>query len=67
MAAGVVLMQQVHDIDRYRDEYLPGLRPLLWKPGADVPVAGLGAVPAEGEPPNSREASGRLTAGLAAR
>jgi hypothetical protein len=27
MAAYLVLMQQVHDVDRYRDEYLLGLRP----------------------------------------
>jgi uncharacterized protein (DUF1330 family) len=53
MAAYLVLMQQVHDIDRYRAEYLPGLRPFLTKYGADVLVAGFDAEPAEGEPPNS--------------
>lgn len=41
MAAYLIVMQQVHDIDRYREEYLPGLRPFLRKHGA------------EGEPPNS--------------
>jgi uncharacterized protein (DUF1330 family) len=53
MAAYLVLMQQVHDVDRYRDEFLPGLRPLLQRYGAEVLVAGFGAQPAEGEPPNS--------------
>jgi uncharacterized protein (DUF1330 family) len=53
MAAYLVLMQQVHDIDRYRTEYLPGLRPFLKKYGAEVLVAGFDAEPAEGEPPNS--------------
>jgi hypothetical protein len=43
MAAYLVLMQQVHDIERYRDEYLPGLRPFLRKHGAEVPVAGFGS------------------------
>ena len=53
MAAYLVLMQQVDDIDRYRAEYLPGLRPFLEKYGAEVLVAGFDAEPAEGEPPNS--------------
>lgn len=53
MAAYLVLMQEVHDIDRYRAEYLPGVRPLLEKYGAEVLVAGFDAEPAEGEPPNS--------------
>jgi uncharacterized protein (DUF1330 family) len=53
MAAYLVRMQQVDDVDRYRDEYLPGLRPFLAKYGAEVSVAGFDAEPAEGEPPNS--------------
>jgi uncharacterized protein (DUF1330 family) len=53
MAAYLVLMQEVHDVDRYRNEYLPLMRPLLKKHGAEVPVAGLDTEPAEGEPPNS--------------
>jgi uncharacterized protein (DUF1330 family) len=53
MAVYLVLMQQVHDIDRYRAEYLPGLRPFLEKYGAEVLVAGFDAEPAEGQPPNS--------------
>jgi uncharacterized protein (DUF1330 family) len=53
MAAYLVLMQEVHDVDRYRNEYLPGLRPLLKKHGAEVLVAGFEAEPAEGDPPNS--------------
>lgn len=53
MVSYLVLMQQVHDVDRYRTEYLPGLRPFLKKYGAEVLVAGFDAEPAEGEPPNS--------------
>ena len=53
MAAYFVLMQQVDDIVRYRNEYLPGVRPLLKKHGAEVLVAGFEAEAAEGEPPNS--------------
>lgn len=53
MAAYLVLMQQVDDVDRYRNEYLPRLRPFLTKYGAEVLVTGLDAEPAEGEPPNS--------------
>jgi uncharacterized protein (DUF1330 family) len=53
MAAYLVLMQQVDDVDRYRDEYLSGLRPFLAKYAAEVLVAGFDAEPAEGEPPNS--------------
>lgn len=53
MAAYLVLMQQVNDVERYRTEYLPGLRPFLAKYDAEVLVAGFDAEPAEGEPPNS--------------
>jgi uncharacterized protein (DUF1330 family) len=53
MAAYLVLMQEVHDVDRYRNEYLPGVRPFLQKYGAELLVAGFDAEPAEGEPPNS--------------
>jgi uncharacterized protein (DUF1330 family) len=53
MAAFVVLMQQVEDIDRYRDEYIPGVMPFLAKHGAEVLVASFDASAAEGEPPNS--------------
>ena len=53
MAAYLVLMQQVDDVDRYRNEYLPGLRPFLAKYGGEVLVAGFDAEPAEGEPRNS--------------
>jgi uncharacterized protein (DUF1330 family) len=48
MAGYLVLMQQVDDIDRYRSEYLPGVRPLLRKHGGEVVVAGFDAEPAEG-------------------
>ncbi len=53
MAAYLVLMQEVHDVDRYRNEYLPGWRPFLKRHGAEVLVPGFDAEPAEGEPPNS--------------
>jgi uncharacterized protein (DUF1330 family) len=53
MAAYLVLMQEVDDVDRYRSEYLPGVVPLLQKHGAEVLVAGFDAEAAEGEPPNS--------------
>lgn len=53
MSAYLVLMQQVDDVDRYRAEYLPALRPFLTKHGAEVLVAGFDAEPAEGTPPNS--------------
>jgi uncharacterized protein (DUF1330 family) len=53
MAAYLVLMQEVDDVDRYRNEYLPGVRPFLQKHGAEILVAGFDAEPAEGEPPNS--------------
>jgi uncharacterized protein (DUF1330 family) len=46
-------MQQVDDIDRYRNEYLPGVGPLLTKHGAEVLVRGFEAESAEGQPPNS--------------
>jgi uncharacterized protein (DUF1330 family) len=53
MAAYFVLMQQVDDIDRYRDEYIRDVRPLLRKHGAEVLVTGFTFVAAEGHPPNS--------------
>jgi len=53
MAAYLVLMQQVDDVDRYRIEYLPGLRPFPARYGGEVLVAGFDAESAEGEPPNS--------------
>jgi hypothetical protein len=36
MAAYLVLMQEIHDVDRYRNEYLPGVRPFQQKYGAEV-------------------------------
>lgn len=53
MAAYLVLMQQVDDVERYRDEYVPAVMPLLRRHGAEVVVAGFEAEAAEGEPPNS--------------
>ena len=53
MAAYLVLMQEVDDVERYRNEYLPGVRPFLQKYGAELVVGGFDAELAEGEPPNS--------------
>lgn len=53
MAAYFVVMQQVHDTDRYLNEYVPRVMPFLEKHGGEVLVAGLEAEAAEGEPPNS--------------
>ncbi len=53
MAAYFVLMQQVDDIERYREEYIRDVRPLLRKHGAEVLVTGFTFVAAEGDPPNS--------------
>ena len=46
MAAYLVLMQEIDDVDRYRSEYLPGVRPFLQKYGAEMLVAGSDAEPA---------------------
>ena len=53
MTAYLVLMQQVDDVDRYRNEYVPGVIPFLRKHGGEVVVGGFEAAAAEGEPPNS--------------
>jgi len=53
MSAYFVLMQQVDDVDRYRNEYLPGVGPFVRKYGGELVVAGFDAEPAEGDPPNS--------------
>jgi uncharacterized protein (DUF1330 family) len=53
MPAYLVLMQEIDDMDRYRNEYVPAVGPFLQKYGAEVLVAGSDAVRAEGEPPNS--------------
>jgi Domain of unknown function (DUF1330) len=46
-------MHQVDDVDRYRNEYLPRVGPLLKKHGAEVLVAGFDSEAAEGDPRNS--------------
>lgn len=46
-------MQEIQDVDRYRNEYVPGVLPLLQQHGAEFLVAGSDAESAEGEPPNS--------------
>ena len=53
MAAYLVLMQEVDDVARYGNEYVPGAVPLLQKHGGELVVAGFDATPAQGEPPNS--------------
>jgi len=55
MSAYVVLMQQIDDIDRYVNGYVPATQPLLRKHGAKMLVGGgrLEAEPAQGDPPNS--------------
>ena len=53
MAAYLVLMQQVHDSDRYLNEYVPAATPFLMKHGGEVLAASFDAAAAEGEPPNS--------------
>jgi len=53
MSAYLVLTQEIHDVDRYRNEYLPAVRPFLQKYGGELLVAGSDAEPAEGDPPNS--------------
>lgn len=53
MAAYLVLMQQVDDTDRYREEYVPGVMPFVRKHGGEVLAGGLQAEAAEGDPPNS--------------
>lgn len=53
MAAYLVLMQEIDDVDRYRIEYVPQVLSLLQKHGAQFLIAGPGSEPAEGNPPNS--------------
>jgi uncharacterized protein (DUF1330 family) len=53
MPAYLVLMQEVDDVERYSNEYLPAVRPFLRKYDAELVVGGFGAEPAEGEPPNN--------------
>ena len=48
-------MQQIDDVERYRDEYVPAVQPLLQKHDAEmlVGVGSIDAEPAQGDPPNS--------------
>ncbi len=50
LAAYLVLMQEIVDVERYRSEYLPGVMPFVQKYGAEMLVAGSDAQAAEGEP-----------------
>jgi uncharacterized protein (DUF1330 family) len=45
MAAYFVVMQQLDKVDRYRNDYLPAVRPLLTKHGAEVLAAGFDSEP----------------------
>jgi uncharacterized protein (DUF1330 family) len=53
VAAYLVLMQEIDDVDRYRNEHVPLVVSLLQKHGAEILVGGTNAEPAEGDPPNS--------------
>ncbi len=53
MAAYLILMQEIDDRERYMNEYVPQVRAILQQHGAEFLVAGPGAEPAEGDPPNS--------------
>jgi uncharacterized protein (DUF1330 family) len=53
MSEYLVLMREIDDVDRYRNEYVPQVLPLLRKHGAQFLIAGSAAEPAEGDPPNS--------------
>jgi len=53
VAAYVVLMQQVHDLERYLDEYAPAATPFVMKHGGELLAASFDPETAEGEPPNS--------------
>ncbi len=55
MSAHVVLMQQIDDVDHYRNGYVPAVQPAPQQHGAELPVGagGLDAEPAQGDPPNS--------------
>jgi uncharacterized protein (DUF1330 family) len=53
MAGYFVLMEEIEDVDRYRNVYVPLVLPLLQKHGGQVLIAGPDAEPAEGDPPNS--------------
>ena len=53
MAAYFVVMQQVHDTDRYLNEYVPRVMPFLEKHGGEVLAAGFEGEALEGDPPNS--------------
>ncbi len=52
MAAYLVLMHDVDDVDRYRNEYVPRVGPFLQKYGAEALVGSLDAEAAEGDPPS---------------
>jgi uncharacterized protein (DUF1330 family) len=41
MSAYIVLMQQIDDVERHRNEYVPAVQPLLHKHGAEMLVGAL--------------------------
>jgi len=50
MTAYFVLTHTVNDVQKYREEYIPGVMPFLAKHKAEVVVAELEAKPLEGNP-----------------
>lgn len=50
MAAYFVLTQTVTDLEKYQQEYVPGVLPFLAKYGAEVVAAGFDVEPLEGSP-----------------
>lgn len=53
MSAYVILTQTINDLQRYTQEYIPGVVPFLSKHGAEVLVADFEAKPLEGKPVKS--------------
>lgn len=50
MASYFVLTQTVTDLERYHQEYIPGVLPFLSKYGAEVVAAGFDVEPLQGSP-----------------
>ena len=51
MSAYFILTQTVTDLERFRQDYLPKVMPILMKHNAEVIIADLEAEPLEGNPP----------------
>ena len=50
MAAYFILTQTITDLDKYRQEYIPGVLPFLAKYKGEVLVADFNAEPVQGDP-----------------